>query len=123
MTTQNLNDQLGLAEFTECQKTRFSDLLKRVSKGEISANQAYRYAQVDGDSPEDKGFKGSFKEWIETTKLNEWVSAPKQNTQEGIQKEAETSDRSFKDYLIPIGVGVVIAVVLVYAIKKFGKKE
>lgn len=128
MSTQNLNEQLGLNEFNDTQKARFSDLHRRVLRREISANQAYKYAQADGDSPEDKGFRGSFKDWIENSKLKEWVSEPVKTENEENNKEPElkkevTSERTLKDYLVPIGVGVIIAVVLVYAIKKFGKKE
>ena len=122
MTEQTTNEQLNLPVFSEKQKARFSELCEKVRSGQLSANQSYKYAQVDGETEDDRGFKGSLKEWVETAKLNGWLDPILQINQPKpapvvVEEEKKTN------YVLPIVIGVGVAIVLIYAIKKFSKKD
>lgn len=124
MTETSTNEQLNIPVYSDKQRARFSSLCEQVRAGKISANQSYRYAQMDGEDEEDKGFKGSLKEWIETAKANQWLDelnnriSSNQTVAPIIENKPEE-----KSMVMPILIGVGIAVVLVYAIKKFSKKD
>lgn len=119
--TDTTNEQLKLPVFTETQKKRFSSLCEKVRSGNLNANQSYRLAQIDGESQDDQGFKGSFKEWIEASKINNWlpessadVNEPKKSTT--VIKESKT------DYITPIVIGLVIAGIF-YTLKKLNNNK
>lgn len=120
--TETTSEQLGLSSYSPKQKERFAALCEKVRIGELSANQSYKYAQADGEGEDNKGFKGSLKEWIETAKTSGWLEpmndlgAPKvESVQQPIIEEPKTN------YVIPIVIGAVIAIALIYAIKKYSK--
>lgn len=121
--TETTNEQLNLPVFSDKQKARFSALCERVRNGELTANQSYKFAQADGVDEDDKGFKGSLKEWVENAKLHQWldpilqVSTNPKPVQPIVEEEKKTN------YVLPIVVGVGVAIVLIYAIKKFSKKD
>lgn len=121
--TETTNEQLNLPVFSDKQKARFSALCERVRNGELTANQSYKFAQADGVDEDDKGFKGSLKEWVENAKLHQWldpilqVSTNPKPVQPIVEEEKKTN------YVLPIVFGVGVAIVLIYAIKKFSKKD
>jgi hypothetical protein len=122
-TTETVSEQLSLPAYSDKQRFRFEKLCQRVKRREITANQAYKYSQVDGEEEDNKGFKGSLKEWITLAQQNEWLNTPEQavtNT-EGLKPPAKEEKET--NYLMPILIGAGVAIVLIYAIKKFSKKE
>lgn len=116
-----INDQLDLSNVTPSQRKRFGLLYERVKRKEMSANKAYDFAQQDGADDDDKGFKGSFAEWITIAQNSNW-GGNESEVNAKVLNDAPAPQKSKTNYIFPILVGVGVAVVLIYAIKKFGSK-
>lgn len=121
--TEIITEETGLKTFSEKQKARFSALCEKVRNGELTANQAYKLANADGETEDDKGFKGSLKEWIEEAKVNQWLDPLLQISTNPKPVQPIVNQEKKPNLILPILIGVGIAVVLVYAIKKFSKKD
>jgi len=113
---ETVEEQLDIKFFTNKQAERFSMLCERVRNGEISANKSYEYAKADGDDEDNKGFNGTFKDWVDTATTKGWL-----NVIETPKVELEPTKKT--NYVLPILIGVGVAIVLIYAIKKFSKKD
>jgi len=109
------NDQ-NVITLTEAQGQRFAMLCERVNRGEISANQAYKFAQEDGETEDNKGFAGTFQEWMTfATSSGLLNDKPAPNA-----PVIEEDDK--KNYVKPILIGLGIALAI-YALTKLKNKE
>lgn len=123
LNTETVSEQLSLPTYSDKQIFRFRKLCERVKNREITANQAYKYSQIDGDGDDDKGFKGSLKEWIVLAQDKGWLDVPEQNNTGQLKPPAREEEKKETNYLMPILIGAGVAIVLIYAIRKFSKTE
>lgn len=115
-----IEDKLNLG-FNEIQKNRFSLLGQRVKRKEITPSQAWKLALQEGEG-DDKGFKGTFKQWITIAEQNGWIGS-QQKTEELKVSENEIIEAKKTNYVMPILIGAGLAILLIYAIKKFSKND
>lgn len=107
--------------FTQNQLNRYAMLCQKVAQGEITANEAYKYAKEDGNTHDSKGFKGSFKEFMNFTKEAGWMPLSpevKPEIMEPKRPVAPSQKEEKRNYVVPVVIGLAIAGVLVYAMKK-----
>lgn len=112
---------------SEVQKKRFSELCAKIKSGELKANKAYEYALMNGTEEDDKGFVGSFKSWLESAVEFGWLDKPEGSQQPQPTMPTRPATKPVTEnktnYVVPIVAGVIVAVVFIYAIKKFSKKD
>ena len=117
-TQETVTKQLNISEVTENQKKRIFLLCERVNLGEITKNEAYRYSQLDGETEVEKGYKGSYKDWITLAQSNEWL-----NIANAEQVAVVEPPKKKTNYIAPILIGVGVALILRMIIKSGNKTE
>lgn len=107
-----MSQEQNVITLTEAQANRFTMLCERVNRGEITANQAYKYAQQDGEAEDDKGFAGTFQEWM-TFATTSGLLNDKPVAKSSYEEEEK------KSYVKPIliGAGLLLAVYLLTKMK------
>lgn len=106
-----------VVQLTESQAQRFIALCDRVNKGEISANQAYKFAQQDGDSEDNKGFAGTFAEWMTFITSNGLLQ------KEGATQKVEVEEEEKKSYVKPLLITAGVLVVVYIFLKMRNKQQ
>ena len=129
------------ADINQKQRNKYSFLLQRVARGEISPNQSYKIVYNDEDP--DTRFFGSFKDWIQQAKLNGWLDKVNDIFEDQAQEETinpsisqqQTSSTEITKPILPqkeknkngttyiiIGVGLIATAVFLYT-KYHNKKS
>lgn len=109
-TTETVTEQLNISEVTEMQKKRIFLLCERVNLGEISKNEAYRFSQLDGETEAEKGYKGSYKEWVTLAQTNEWLNKPKVEQTSVVEPPKPAKINWVTPVAIGVGLGLLILI-------------
>ena len=113
---ETIAEQLNIPVATESQRQRIFLLCERVNRNEMSRNEAYRFSQVDGDTPEEVGYKGAYKDWVNLAIDNGWL-----NTQEESKLDV-VPEPPKPNYVVPILVGIGVGFLIYVIVKKAVKK-
>ena len=116
IATETVNEQLEIPVVTEAQKKRIQFLCAKVNRNEITKNEAFRYSKADGDNEDDKGFKGTYKEWMDVALANGLVEKP----QEIVAPEPEKKPTN---WIAPICIGIGVGILLIIVAKKYASKQ
>ncbi len=119
--SQSISDQLKFSDLTDKQKSRFKMICERVSKKEIGANKAYEYAQIDGETEDDLGFKGTFKDWLATASSYDWFGEKSNPNQQLVVQPDPPKKKT--NVIVPILIGVTAALILYVVVKRMTAKE